>query len=54
MKTYTIRANFCGYFGAEQTYTVDAMDEDDAREQVREMVLDDLSLEIEDVEEEDE
>jgi len=52
MKTYTIVANFNGYIGCDTTYVVEATDEDDALEQAREMALDDLSLEIESIDDE--
>lgn len=53
-KTYTIIANFNGYIGCDATYTVEATDKDDALEQAREMALDDLSLEIESIDDEEE
>jgi hypothetical protein len=53
-KNYTVRVNFGGYYGCDNTYEVYATDEDDAIEQARELALEDCSFEIDDEEDEEE
>jgi hypothetical protein len=53
-KNYTVRVNFGGYYGCDNTYEVYATDEDDAIEQARELALEDCSFEIDDEEDDDE
>lgn len=52
-KYYTVRVNFAGYFGCDETYNVYADNAEDAINEAREMAMDDLSCEIEDVEDDE-
>ena len=45
MKTYEVEIGFCGFIGCTNTYTVDADNEEEARELAIEMAVEDLTLE---------
>lgn len=57
MKTYKATVNFGGYIGADLEYIIsigDDKDEDDAREEARELAMDDISIELELIDDEEE
>ena len=43
-KDYEVTINFCGFIGAEQTYTVYAPSLEDAEEEALQMAYDDLTV----------
>ena len=54
MKTYTVSVNFGGYIGCDEEYKVDASSEEEAMELAMNLAVDDLSVEVVGVEDEEE
>ena len=53
MKTYTVSVNFGGYIGCDEEYKVDASSEEEAMELAMNLAVDDLSVEVVGVEDEE-
>ena len=53
MKTYTVSVNFAGYMGCDEEYKVDASSEEEAMELAMNSAVDDLSVVVVCVEDEE-